>query len=125
MATFEQNIMETIEKIISSLDTISKSIVELYGKVDELDKRVGSKVIDNYAMTHKLVKNQHTVTQHMIDIYTNIEGLTKRVEELERGIKTETCPVCEGDGCVEVEPGAFVDCHVCKGTGKINVMSNI
>ena len=40
MATFEQNTMETIEKIIRNLDTMTKYILELSNKVEELNKSV-------------------------------------------------------------------------------------
>ena len=53
MATFEQNTMDTIEKIVRNLDTITNSIVDLYGKIDELNKSVEKifKVLEviNYA----------------------------------------------------------------------------
>lgn len=40
MATFEQNTNETIEKIVRNLDTMTKSILDLYEKIEELNKSI-------------------------------------------------------------------------------------
>ena len=101
MATFEQNIMETIEKIISSLDTISKSIVELYGKVDELNKSI-----------------------------ERIEKLTATEEkESQSEFNYEVCYFCGGSGVVMVDDyigGSYAKaCPDCRGTGKIKMKGDV
>ena len=78
-----------------------------------------------YELFGQVIKTANTMSNTIIELYGKIDILTKRVEELERGTKTETCPICEGNGYIEVEPGAFCDCNVCRGTGKINVMINL
>lgn len=40
MATFEQNTNETIEKIIGNLDLMTRSILDLYEKIEELNKSI-------------------------------------------------------------------------------------
>ena len=71
------------------------------------------------------IKTATSMSKSIIELYNKVDILTKRVEELERGIKTEVCPVCEGAGYIESEPGAFADCSICRGTGKINVMTKL
>lgn len=83
MTTFEENTNETIEKIVRNLDTMTKSIVDLYGKIEELNKSID------------------------------------RVVEL---INCENeCSHCNGSGLLEVEPGAYITCYECDGTGKIKL----
>lgn len=73
----------------------------------------------------EIVETLELVTENIGLLYKKINILTERVENLERGVKTESCPLCEGTGYIEVETGAFTECYICHGTGKINVMTNI
>ena len=96
MATFEQNTMETIEKIVRNLDTITNSIVDLYGKIEELNKSV-----------------------------ERIEKLTATEEKESQTDPNEVvCDFCGGRGYIMFDDinGRYIrDCLKCHGTGKIKV----
>lgn len=101
MATFEQNTNETIEKIVRNLDTITNSIVDLYGKIEELNKSV-----------------------------ERIEKLTATEEkESQSEFNYEVCYFCGGSGVVMVDDyigGSYAKaCPDCRGTGKIKIKGDV
>ena len=106
MATFEENTMETIEKIVRNLDTMTKSIVDLYGKIEELNKS-----------TMKIIE---LTSKEKREPQTGLNGIMEQIENLEVP-KTDDCDFCCGTGVVLVDDytGQYIDkCPVCHGTGK-------
>ena len=93
MSTFEQNINETIEKIVRNLNTMTNSIVDLYGKIEELNKSI------------EKIK----------------ELTTKEEKESEKDLDEDICFLCGGFGhvvCVDIGGEYIKTCPNCHGTGK-------
>ena len=85
--SFEQNTMETIEKIVRNLDTITNSIVDLYGKLDELVKSV------------EKIKKLTAIEEKVCDFC----GGSGRVINAEiTGTYVVQCPRCDGTGKIKV-----------------------
>ena len=97
MATFEQNTMDTIEKIVRNLDTITNSIVDLYGKIDELNKSVEK--IETLTAT----ENKESQTDHneVVCNFCGGRGIVMIDDCIERTYP-KTCPDCHGTGKIKV-----------------------
>lgn len=106
MATFEQNTIETIEKIVRNLEAITDSIVDLYGKIKELNKSIEK--------IKELTVSEEKESQ------SGLNGIMEQIENLEVPI-TDDCDFCSGTGCVLFDDygGQYIGkCPICHGTGK-------
>lgn len=107
--SFEQNTNETIEKIVGNLNAITDCIVDLYGKLDELNKSVE--------------KIKELTSKEKNEPQTGLNGIMEQIENLEVPI-TDDCDFCCGTGCVLFDDygGQYIGkCPVCHGTGKNKV----
>lgn len=139
MTTFEQNTNETIEKIVRNLNTMTNSIVDLYGKIEELNKsieRVKELTVKEEVPCIEIkyaIGDTSEVPCIMCDgsgcSFCNDTGKMTVDED----IYEVPCPLCGGRGYIFIEDmnsfrdfGGYVEsCSKCNGTGKIKVKEDV